>query len=162
MANPKHTVRDFRRALRFIERELSLQLDSETSCCGVTLPQCHLLLELEVIGEVSLSGLADATGLDKSTLSRTVESLVKEGFVQRNTSPDDRRGVRIILTDNGIKKASLINGYCDTYYDALFSLIPASKHSSIIQSLSILADAMQKMHSENNPCGAGCCKVKEQ
>ena len=161
MAVEKNTVRDFRRALRFIERELSLQLDSETSCCGVTLPQCHLILELEILGEVSLSGLADATGLDKSTLSRTVESLVKDGFVFRNVSQNDRRGVRIMLTENGQKKAAMINGYCDGYYDALFSLIPVSKHSSIIQSLSVLADAMQKMHSENKTCGSECCKVKE-
>jgi DNA-binding MarR family transcriptional regulator len=161
MAVEKGTVRDFRRALRLIERELSLELDSETSCCGVSLSQCHLLLELEIIGEVSLSGLADATGLDKSTLSRTVESLVKEGLVQRDTSPDDRRGVRILLSDKGKKKAELINGYCDKYYDTLFSRIPATKHASIIQSLSVLADAMREMHSENKFCSPDRCKIKE-
>ena len=161
MAVTKNTVREFRRALRLIERELSHELDSETSCCGVTLSQCHLLLELEIIGEVSLSGLADATGLDKSTLSRTVESLVKEELVNRNVSPDDRRGVKIQLSESGRKKASIINGYCDQYYGALFTHIPASKHTSIIQSLAVLANAMQKMRAENKSCESDCCKIKE-
>jgi DNA-binding MarR family transcriptional regulator len=161
MAAEKKTVRDFRRALRLVERELSLELDSEQSCYGVTLPQCHLLLELEILGEVSLSALAGETGLDKSTLSRTVESLVREGLVLRAISPDDRRGVKIRLSDSGMKKAEVINGYCDQYYDGLFSYIPESKHSSIIQSLSDLADAMHKMRADGKYCGADCGKAKE-
>ncbi|HEY3416310.1 MAG TPA: hypothetical protein VGM23_05440, partial [Armatimonadota bacterium] len=53
----------FRRQLRALERELVRQLEADTSCCGVTLAQCHALLELAT-AELSLSGLAAALDLD--------------------------------------------------------------------------------------------------
>ena len=42
--------------------------------------------------------------IDKmSNASRLVDKLVKKGYVKRQTCPDDRRRVDIVLTDAGMK-----------------------------------------------------------
>lgn len=45
--------------------------------------------------------LADAEGLDPSTMSRRIASLVERGLVQRSTDPQDRRAHTLALTDAG-------------------------------------------------------------
>ena len=35
----------FRGILRLLEREIGFQTDSESVCCGVTLSQCHVMME---------------------------------------------------------------------------------------------------------------------
>lgn len=45
--------------------------------------------------------LADAEGLDASTMSRRIASLVERGLVARNTDPQDRRAHTLALTDAG-------------------------------------------------------------
>ena len=42
-------------------------------CCGVSLTQCHTIVEIAKAGSISLNELADILTLDKSTVSRTVE-----------------------------------------------------------------------------------------
>jgi hypothetical protein len=58
-------IRFFRERLRLLERETIRPFDGEAACCGLTLSQCHTLLEVGTRGEVSLwstAGSADATG----------------------------------------------------------------------------------------------------
>jgi hypothetical protein len=68
-------VEQFRAKLREIERAVWIQTRSEALCCGVTMAQCHAILEIGDAGELNLKDLSARLGLDTSTLSRTVESL---------------------------------------------------------------------------------------
>jgi DNA-binding MarR family transcriptional regulator len=149
-------LRDFRRMIRIFEREFATELTVETSCCGVTLAQCHALLELDAAGEVSLSGLAEMAGLDKSTLSRTIESLVRDNLVNRTTDSDDRRAVCISLSAMGKERASAINEMCDEYYGKLLSEIPVSSHAAVIETLGLIGNAMTKIRLRGS-----CCAEKE-
>ncbi|HEY1405366.1 MAG TPA: MarR family transcriptional regulator [Spirochaetota bacterium] len=150
----KETVRDFRRSLRLLEREFEVALSAETKCCEITIPQCHAMLELEISGEISLSDLAVRLDLDKSTLSRTVESLVRDDLAIRTTDGGDRRAVKIKLSEKGIQKVKSINVLCDRYYGDLFQSIPASMHASVIESIDVLAKAMNDYRN-----GESCCKT---
>ncbi|HET6450736.1 MAG TPA: MarR family transcriptional regulator [Spirochaetia bacterium] len=73
-------------------------MTSEAGCCGVTFAQCHLLLEVERRGRTSVTELATALELDKSTLSRTVDAGVKAGLIDRSVDPSSRRQQVICLT----------------------------------------------------------------
>ncbi len=135
-------VGDFRRDLRVLERELMRQLKGETACCGVTLAQCHALLELS-FSELSLSGLAAAVDLDTSTLSRTVEGLVKAGLVERTPGLADRRSVRLVLSATGRAKVAVIDEMCDRYYTELFEQLIEKDQRCIIRAVSLLARLMR-------------------
>ncbi len=85
----KTKIREFRKALRQLERLIDSQ---QKFCCnGVTLAQCHALLEVEELGQATTGQLADSLNLDKSTLSRTIDGLVNLRLLERLSDPKDRR-----------------------------------------------------------------------
>jgi DNA-binding MarR family transcriptional regulator len=154
-AKPRTAIQEFRRDLRALEREILRQLEGETGCCGVSLPQCHVLLEL-AFGELSLGALADALNLDKSTLSRTVEAMVQEGLVVREPTPTDRRMARLALTPQGRAKVATINETCDQYYASLLEQMPKSDRQQVTRAVRLLADGMRRLRG-CSPVAELCC-----
>jgi DNA-binding MarR family transcriptional regulator len=87
-------------------RLLSYEETESRYSCGLTFTQCHSLLEIGEKESTTVAELADSLTLDKSTLSRTVESLVRQRLIQRREHPDDRRVKILRLTVGGSR-------YCD-------------------------------------------------
>ena len=145
MAEHEIAIRDFRKSLRILEQEVGLSMASETGCCGVTLAQCHLLLEVDQRGTTSVTELAALLELDKSTMSRTVDTMCRAGLLNRETDPGNRRQQVISLTAEGKLKSDRINGLCDTSYTRLFDFIPVEKRHMIVESAALLAHAMRMM-----------------
>ncbi len=148
------SIRDFRANLRVLEREVELSMTSEAGCCGVTFAQCHLLLEVERRGRTSVTELAAALELDKSTLSRTVDGACRAGLIDRTVDPTSRRQQVLSLTRMGKKLAATINSQCDASYTRLFDFIPTGKRTMVVQSVALLAEAMRL--KRRNP-EAACC-----
>ncbi len=148
-------IRSFRRDMRRIEREAGILVAGETSCCSVTVAQCHLLLEMEALGPSSLQDLADSLSLDKSTLSRTVDSLVRDGLIERLPDADNRRKVSLSLTGPGREKCDYINSLCNGQYEEVLALIPEDKRDSVMEGIRLLAAAMLK---KRNGGTRSCCE----
>ena len=114
----KRFIRQFRDLIRIFDRELFLQ--NNASCCnGISLAQCHTLLEIEKNHEISISELAENLSLDKSTVSRTVDGLVNINMVDRIIPEDNRRKAILNLTDNGKQICNTINFTHDAYISQL-------------------------------------------
>jgi DNA-binding MarR family transcriptional regulator len=111
----------FPQALREIERAVARHLKDQTARCGVTLAQCHIILELEELGNPSIVELAGQLQLDSSTLSRSIDGLVKSGMVNRMENPQNRRSSLLSLTEEGIKTGNQINQVCDEFYSELYA-----------------------------------------
>jgi DNA-binding MarR family transcriptional regulator len=148
-------VEDFRRDLRVLEREVVRQLEGETTCCGVTLAQCHALLELSA-AELSLTSLAAALELDTSTLSRTVEGMVKAGLVERAVDAADRRSVRLTLTPAGRERVATINQMCNRYYEALLGQMSEKDQRLVLRAVRLLAGSMRRLRP-GQPGQRPCC-----
>lgn len=154
-------VRELRGFLRVIEREVESQLKTQTICCGVTSAQCHALLELASAEEMSLVELSERLRLDTSTLSRTVDGLVKLGHVNRVTDPDNRRYVRLDLTGKGKRKVDFIDRSCDQFYLQLLDGITEEKRKVLVESVQLLAEIFAKAkEEERRVAGASGCRVK--
>ena len=135
------TIRRFRENIRHIERELNIQNNS--NCCqGVTLAQCHTLLELFSHESINLSELSERLHLDKSTVSRTIEGLVKSGLVNRIIPKENRRKVIISLTQKGIDICMQINRENDSYFGAVIDSIPSKDLPIFLKSFDILVEKM--------------------
>ncbi len=148
-------IRAFRRDLRTLEREVVFSLSADAGCCGVTFAQCHLLLEVEQRATTSITELATALELDKSTLSRNVDVMVKAGLLKRESDPTSRRQQVISLTDIGRAKADSINSACDISYSRLFDFIPEAQRATVISSVALVAEAMHQMRLHpDSPCCA--------
>ena len=111
-------IHHFRQIIRIFDRELFFQ--NNASCCnGISVSQCHTLLEIEKNSEISVSELATKLSLDKSTVSRTVEGLVNINLVDRVIPKENRRMSQINLTDSGKQVCSTINYSNDAYIKAV-------------------------------------------
>ena len=144
------TLRTIRRSLRRLERTLAGALDLDAVCCGVTMAQAHVLLAVEELGETRVTALAGEMGLDKSTLSRTIESLVRTGLIVRRAIPGDRRSLALSLTALGRRAAAGINRQGDREIRGLLARIPAGKRGLVAEALGLLAESL-------SPAGA-CCR----
>lgn len=133
-------VRHFRKILRNFERLTNLQL--KNCCSGVSLAQCHVLLEIEELGQATTVQLALRLGLDKSTLSRTIDGLVDIGLVDRLPNPSDRRFTPLSLTEQGKAVCNAINRTSDDFYGRVLENIPQEKHETVIKNLSLLVEAL--------------------
>lgn len=146
MNNPQ--MRSFRRQLREIERAVARHLKDQTPCCGITPAQCHVLLELEEMANPGIAKLAGRLQLDASTLSRTIDGLVKSGLVSRTENPQNRRSSWVSLTEDGIQTCHQINLVCDEFYSRLFEKIPKSQHSRLLKAIGLFAQVFSEFQTE--------------
>ncbi len=58
--------------------------------------------------EPKMTELATHLGLERSSVSGLIDRAVRRGFVRRETSSDDGRAVRVSLTPDGQRLASLL------------------------------------------------------
>ena len=119
----QHEIRKFRHNLRRFERLVVSHFKGFGCCEGVSLAQCHALMEIDGQGPLNLGQLAGSLGLDKSTLSRTVDGLVNIGLVERKPHPRDRRSILLSLTDQGQRTCDNINANNDALFLRVFNRI---------------------------------------
>ena len=136
-------IHHFRDVIRIFDRELSVQNDA--SCCnGISVSQCHTLLEIEKNSEISVSELATKLSLDKSTVSRTVEGLVNISLVDRIIPKENRRKALINLTDNGKQVCSTINYSNDSYIEAVLKDFTKAEREEFLRLFEKLAKNMSE------------------
>ena len=68
---------------------------------GVSAAQMGVLMRLRYLGDMSISGLAEVLGMGLPNVTGLVDRLEERGLVERLRDPDDRRVVRVHLTEAG-------------------------------------------------------------
>ncbi len=155
-------VQAFRERLRKVERELGWSQRNDIDCCGVvSMAQCHALLAIGKKKEISIVELAGILGVDTSTLSRTVDNMVKGGLLNRLANPQDRRYVSLSLTDEGKKARDTIDERANDYVSRIFEFIPREKHRQVMESFEIVAAALEQCGRKYQCCDTGCCDAKK-
>ncbi len=82
-------------------KALRVRMDRLLREHGLRLGQFQVLRELWVRDGQTPRELAAAGGVEMPTVTRTVQRMVRDGLVVRESNPDDARSVRIRLTDRG-------------------------------------------------------------
>lgn len=135
---------NLRELIRIFIRKLGLLEKGDSSCSGVTIAQCHAVVEIGRAKKIALIDLAKILGLDKSTMSRTINNLVEAGYVIRNLDTENRRYVTIQLTDSGKSVYENIEKNMEQYYTSVFLAIPENKREQVLESLQLLTDAVKE------------------
>lgn len=134
---------NLRELIRVLVRNLGILEKGDASCCGVSIAQCHAIVEIGRAEKIALIDLAELLGLDKSTMSRTINNLVEAGLAVRELDAEDRRYVTIQLTDSGQKVFQSTEESMGQYYKGIFGSIPEEKRSQVLESLQLLTDAVK-------------------
>ena len=131
-----------RELIRLLERKLGALEDGEMACCGISMAQCHALIEIGRAKRISLIDLATLLNLDNSTMSRTVNNLVNNGMVERQLDPNDRRYITIQLTQEGLEQFHGIESGMGEYFMKIYDAIPSESRAQVLESLQILLKAI--------------------
>ena len=97
--------------------------DRDRICChDIYVTQCYALEVLVEGGPIRSNTLAEALMLDKSTVTRVVDALVRKHYVERRADPDDARAVSLCATRAGRElyqriNADLIAQQCELLQD---------------------------------------------
>ena len=132
-----------RELIRILVRDLGILEKSDASCSGISLAQCHAIVEIGRKEKISLVDLSGLLGLDKSTMSRTINNLVESDFVLRESDKENRRYVIIQLTEKGKSVFKDIEDSMETYYRDIFNAIPENKRYQVLESLELLKEAVE-------------------
>lgn len=133
-----------RELTRLLVRRLGILEKVEGGCCGITVAQCHAIVELGRSQHITLNELAELLALDKSTMSRTINNLVDRGLVERELNPEDRRYVSIKLTEEGLAVFQQIEASMEEYYQRVFVSIPTEKRDVVLESLKLLITTVEQ------------------
>lgn len=136
------SVQAIRSASRQLVRELHL-LDGRVLCCNLPLSQCHLVIELDILGEATASDLGDRLVLEKSTMSRLVGTLVDKGLVRASRSQGDRRARNLSLTCEGKAQARKLSQHAHGQVASAMEFLSPQDEKMVLDGLARYATALR-------------------
>ncbi len=77
------------------------QLTDALKPLAISIPQWRVLAVLHERPDLTMNQLSDLTTIDRTTLTRALDNLVRRRLVERRPDAEDRRSVRLRLTDAG-------------------------------------------------------------
>lgn len=125
------------------------------NCCQVgsaeiSLVQSHILYELLRKDRPSMQEVAETLGMDITTFSRQIQTLVKMGLVKKTPLPQDKRVTQLSLTTEGKNVAAKIDAEMNQYLNDVFAHMSEFERDMVVNSIKLLNDAMSK--------STVCCK----
>lgn len=131
--------------------------DRDRICChDLSVTQCYALDALNSCGPLSVNDLSSELYLDKSTASRVVNALERKGYAARRPHPDDRRSVRLEITDRGRELHCRIRNDILGHERRLLAGFDADTRKSMAQLIKRLAEAA----ADRVQTGGGSCCLK--
>lgn len=120
-------VSDIRAATLRLARRIRQQRSVSTMTDG----QFAVLVALRAHGPHTLSALAERDGITAPSMNRTVNALEERGDVTRVADADDRRKVRIAITDTGRDVVADTVERRDTWLATVFERLTADEQKTL-------------------------------
>lgn len=117
---------------------------------GFTSSQSYILIELKKSKQLTMNELSEKMNVTTSTMTRLINNLVRDKYVERYKDEDDRRIVLVRLTQGGIEVAEKLELAISDYYRRIVDSLPEGQIDDVLKSVSLLIKAFDKV----NP---NCC-----
>lgn len=130
--------------LPVIMKEFAKRQMNELYKGKITLPQFFILEFLSREGPANMGSLAHAMSVTTAAMTGLVERLVREGYVKRDSEPDDRRVIKIALTAQGESLVRKVNDERHKMAINIFGKISASDRSEYLRILMQIKDVLMQ------------------
>jgi DNA-binding MarR family transcriptional regulator len=122
-------------------RDFGLHRPDETPCgIPMSVSEAQALTAL-IDGPAAPSELADRLVLARSTVSRLLENLSRQGWILRRHDPDDGRSSQVLLSASGRRMAERVLTARHERLKRLMANIEASARPDVVRALRLLAEA---------------------
>jgi len=132
-----------------VSHALTTEMTAALEDLSVT-PRAHCVLGTAMQGEYTQTALAQAIGLDKTTMVVTIDALERAGLVERRTSSTDRRARVIAVTPAGAEKVAEGEQIVEQIGDDVLSTLSPESRAAFMDALRQLAG--ERLCSAT-PCG---------
>jgi MarR family transcriptional regulator, transcriptional regulator for hemolysin len=132
-------VPDLAFLLSWASHALATELTAALAELGIS-PRAHCVLVKAMPGELTQTQLAEACGLDKTTMVVTMDELEKRGLAERQLSGNDRRARIISVTDAGKRLAAKAQKIVDRIHSDVLAALPAGERRAFVDGLVRLVD----------------------
>lgn len=128
------------------------------NCCStgeytISLIQSHILYEIDQQHQPSMQEIAETLGVDITTFSRQIQTLMKMDLVKKSPAIEDRRIQILSLTTEGKFVATSIDNLTNDNYNEIFSHMDESEKEIVLRSVKLLNQAMEKSSMCCTPIG---------
>ena len=96
--------------LQSIKRVLASGGHTVNKGLGITMTQASVLFLIKHKGTMNVTEIANALGVTKSAATQLIDGLVRQNFVVRETDREDRRVLKINLSDTSRKRIADLRG----------------------------------------------------
>ena len=111
--------------------------------------QSYVLTVVKLEGRISPGDVAKRLRLEKSHLTKIVNSLVEMGAILKIPDDNDRRRVTLSLSESGEEIYRELDQTSIESYMRLMEKVPESERESVIRAVDILLEAMQELRREH-------------
>ncbi len=134
------------RLQRLLHRMVRLYELCDRTCLvskKVTAAQGYTLLALQPGKQISMNDLSEAMGLASSTMTRTVDGLVKNGLVQRKPGAEDRRVVRVWLTGRGADVRQTLEASLEGFFKGALGELRVTERTTVLQAMEKVVTSLE-------------------
>ncbi|MFK5977486.1 MAG: MarR family winged helix-turn-helix transcriptional regulator [Rhizobiaceae bacterium] len=119
-------------------------LQERMSTRGLTVVKMRTLAVLSVIPELTVSQLSVYSVIEQSTLSRSLDAMVEQGFINREPGKNDGRVREIVITTKGREAFEAF--WPDMYenYNNLFLGVEEAERDAFLKTLNKLLENIRK------------------
>jgi len=138
------TAEEINGLLKEINAILDKRLRNYLNKLGLTIPQALILTTLHDTDEMKISDISNALSLADSTVSGIIDRLERMGYVERIRLVEDRRIVKVRLTDKIRHIMKEIKKKKEEYLSSLLSCASQEDMDCILDGLRRFKELLQK------------------
>lgn len=98
---------------------------------------------------ITIGELSRRTGVAKSHISNTVESLAQKGLIEKRPDPADQRLVRVFPTEQAEARHRQIHAEIKSQLSEVLASVPPEKVAALIDGLQALKAALEERKGAN-------------
>ena len=136
-------VSDLRQSSRQLVRVLGV-MHGRVDGIGCTPAQCHVLIEFGAHGRLRTADLANLLDIDKSTASRSITQLLRQGWLEAEADPNDLRSKSVHLSDAGRELIERIHARANEQVRSALLLLTEEERRAILRGVSLYEKALHR------------------
>jgi DNA-binding MarR family transcriptional regulator len=126
-------------------RELRCAGSERMLRAGVSMTNLHLLSMIERHGELTMSRVADLLDVSLSNATGLVDRIEERGLVERVRDPDDRRVVRVRLTESGVRQLREVDLIKDDMMQRVLGRLDPDALAGVAKAMDDLRGAVERL-----------------
>jgi len=91
-------------------------------------------------GEMTPTEIAESVFREKNSITAVINNLETEGVVRREPSPDDRRSVKVVITDKGWKEANRLSPIAQELSRETLACLDKNKVEELVETMRTLRE----------------------